>query len=162
MAVDFSKYGAPVVDPESQTGADFSKYGTPVSAPAIETPQPQKTVLQKTGSVIDAIFGGGKIGDAIGTGIGYALAKPEEKKYYDTSIPSVGQLGGSALQAASLFTPVGKVAGLAAKGLGTIGIKTGAKALGNIASGALAGEMFDTASNLQEGKTGTAALKPGS
>lgn len=127
------------------------------------TPQPEPSkpsFLQKAGSVLDIIFGGGKVGEAIGTEIAKATATPEEKKFIAPG-PTAGEVAGSALQSAALFTPVGKVAGMIESGLGKAGITTGAKILSNIGAGAIAGETFDIASNLQEDKTGIEALKPG-
>jgi len=75
--------------------------------------------------------------------------------------PTAGQVAGSALQSAALFVPAGTAAkvatGLAAK----TGLKTGAKLIGNMTAGALTGEVFDIASNLQQGKSGAEALTPG-
>ena len=138
-----------------------SAYKAKYQSQPVEEPIQKPTLMQKAGSVIDSIFGGGKIGEAIGTGIGYAMASPEEKKFYDTSIPSAGELAGSALQSASLFTPVGRVAGAIGTGLTKAGLGLGAKTIGNIGAGAVAGEAFDVASNLQQGKTGLDVVKPG-
>jgi hypothetical protein len=128
---------------------------------AVEQADPEKTLAEKSAGVLDMIFGGGKIGEAIGTGIGYALASPEEKKFYDTSTPTKGQLAGSALQSAALFAPVGKIAQGLTTGAKALGIAKGASAIGKIGSGALSGGAFDVALNLQEGKTGASALTPG-
>lgn len=121
----------------------------------------QKGVLEKAAGIADTIFGGGKIGEYIGTKIGKNLIPEDQKQFYDESTPSVGQLAGSALQSASLFIPVGGLAGATTAGVRSIGISRGASAIGKIASGAIAGEAIDVASNLQEGKTGIDALKPG-
>src|SRR3990167_4032611 len=85
------------------------------------TEESQESFLEKTGKILDMFFGGGKVGEAIGTG----LAK-------------------------------GITAGV--RGLGLI---KGASAMGKISSGMLAGELFDIASNLQQGKMGKEALTPG-
>ena len=124
---------------------------------------PKQSFLQKAGSVLDMIFGGGKVGEAIGTEIAKAMASPEERKQpaLTEGAPTAGEIVGSALQSAALFTPIGRVAGMIGKGLGKVGITTGAKFLSNVGAGAVAGEAFDVAGNLQEGKTGVEALKPG-
>ena len=121
---------------------------------------PEKSFLEKTATVLDTIFGGGKVGEAIGTQIAKARAKPEEKQFIEEG-PTTGEIAGSALQSAALFIPGGKAASLATKVVGKAGIKTGASAIGKIGTGAIAGSVFDVASNLQQGKTGAQALTPG-
>jgi len=83
--------------------------GSYASVTQPESPKP--SFLQKAGSVLDMIFGGGKIGEAIGTEIAKATV-PEEQKKYITPGPTAGEIAGSALQSAAIFTPVGRVAGL--------------------------------------------------
>lgn len=123
--------------------------------------QPKQGLLQKSAGVADALFGGGKVGEAIGTGIAKLRATPEQRQFIDPG-PSKGQVLGSALQSAALFTPVGKVAKTITGGAKAFGLAKGVSALGKIGSGLVAGEAFDVANNLQQGKTGTAALAPGS
>lgn len=147
----------------------------------------------KIASGLDMVFGGGKVGEAIGTkkvkndilsgkgvveadysklspnaierlnakGVPTTLQGQRQENASQVIGPTKGQVLGSALQSASLFTPVGGVAGGLTAGARGIGLKTGASALGKIGSGLIAGEVFDVASNLQEGKTGVSALKPG-
>lgn len=124
------------------------------------TPERTKSFSEKAGGILDAIFGGGKVGEAIGTQIAKARATPEEREFVAPG-PTRGQIAGSALQSASLFIPAGRVAGGLTSGARALGVSKGASALGKIAAGGLAGESFDIASNLQEGKTGMDALEPG-
>lgn len=128
--------------------------------PVVAQPAPKKSFLEKSASVLDSVFGGGKVGEAIGTQIAKATASDEEKQFIEKG-PTKGQVLGSALQSASLFIPAGGIA----KGVTSVaraaGLSKGASAVGKIISGALAGEAFDVASNLQEGKTGKEALTPG-
>lgn len=171
---------------------DFKKKYTPVTPPP--APVPQKSFLDKAVGVTDAIFGGGKIGEAIGTqvvkagtragmfdgpGVDYSKVTPEvharlEAKGIPTSAqearnevadsiqgPTAGQVAGSALQSAALFTPVGKIAGGLTAGARALGVAKGASAIGKIGAGAVAGGAFDVANNLQEGKTGSDVLTPG-
>ena len=121
--------------------------------------EPEGTFLEKTANVLDTLFGGGKIGEAIGAGIAKVRAKPEEKEFIHA--PSVGEVAGSALQSAALFTPVGTLAKGITAGVAGLGLKKGVSALGKIGAGVLAGEVFDIALNLQQGKTGKEALTPG-
>ena len=116
--------------------------------------------LEKAAKITDAIFGGGKIGEAIGTQIAKARATPEQRKFI-TPGPSAGEIAGSALQSAALFAPVGKLAKGITSGTRAIGLSKGVSAIGKIGAGAVAGGAFDVAQNLQEGKTGISALKPG-
>lgn len=122
--------------------------------------EPETSFLEKTSNVLDTIFGGGKVGEAIGTEIAKIKAKPEEKEFV-TPRPSLGEIAGSALQSAALFIPGGTIAKGLTGGIRALGLAKGASALGKIGSGLLAGEAFDVALNLQQGKTGRDALTPG-
>src|SRR3990172_6238834 len=76
------------------------------------TEEPQTSFLDKTEKVLDFVFGGGKVGAAIGTQaakLGLTGLSKEERKAVSPG-PSVGEVAGSALQSAALFTPVGTVA----------------------------------------------------
>jgi|GEM_PF-3135441 len=121
--------------------------------------EPEERFSEKAAKVLDTIFGGGRVGEAIGAQIAKAKATPLEKTFIES--PTAGQVVGSALQSASLFAPVGTVAKGITGGARAIGMVKGASALGKIGSGALAGELFDVATNLQNGKTGKEALTPG-
>lgn len=119
-----------------------------------------RTGLQKAASALDVVFGGGKVGEAIGTEIARFRASPEERKFIAPG-PTAGEVAGSALQSAALFTPIGKLAGGITAGAKALGLSKGVSAIGKIGAGALAGEAFDVAQKLQEGKTGLGVLKPG-
>lgn len=153
--------------------AKYPVYAEQVRFEAAPTETDTSSGVDKAAGILDTIFGGGKIGEAIGTQIakgnlGNTVQKlvigrdlsPEEEAMVSKG-PSAGQIAGSALQAATVFTPVGKVAGLTTKAARAAGMVRGASALGKVSAGALAGGAFDVAQNLQEGKTGMAALKPG-
>ena len=122
--------------------------------------EPEESFVEKTAKVLDVIFGGGKVGEAIGTGIAKLRAKPEEKEFISPA-PSAGEIAGSALQSAALFAPVGTLAKGITTGVRALGLVKGASALGKIGAGTITGEMFDVAMNLQQGKTGKDALTPG-
>ena len=138
------------------------------------TQEPEKSFLEKTAGVLDAIFGGGKIGEAIGTKIAEKSAAGKLLKQQEAQgiapkgtfaetfkQPTKGQLAGSALQSGALFIPAGAGAKAITTGARALGMKTGVSALGKIGAGVAAGEVFDIASNLQQGKTGAQALTPG-
>lgn len=116
--------------------------------------------LQKTAGALDTVFGGGKVGEAIGTEIARLRATPEQKQFI-TPGPTAGEVAGSALQSAALFTPVGKLAGGITTAAKATGLSKGVSAIGKVGAGALSGGAFDIAQNLQEGKTGLSALSPG-
>jgi hypothetical protein len=137
-------------------------------------PEPEESFWEKTANVLDSVFGGGKIGEYIGTKIAETtpqakllkqqeeqglLAKGEYEKTFKK--PSVKELVGSGIQSASLFIPVGKVSTGITSLAGKAGVRTGASAIGKIGSGALAGEALDIATNLQNGKTGAEIFTPG-
>ena len=115
--------------------------------------------LEQASKIFDTVFGGGKVGEALGTGIaktGLTGLTPEQRQY--VSAPSAREVAGSALQSAALFTPIGRVAGAITRGAGALGMKTGVSAIGKIGAGAVAGGAFDVAQNLQDGEL---AFKPG-
>ena len=58
-----------------------------------EVEQPKQDLLQKTGSVVNKIFPGKQIGEAIGTGIAKFRATPEEKKFISPA-PTPTQIAG--------------------------------------------------------------------
>lgn len=92
--------------------------------------EPEASFRKKTQSILGTVFGGEKVGEAIGTGVAKFLASPEERKFIEKG-PSAKQVAGSAIRSASLFAPpVGRIASFARKG------KT---ALGGLVRGAGAG-----------------------
>lgn len=115
----------------------------------VETVQPKKSFLEKTAGVLDTIFGGGKIGEAIGTQIAKSRATPEEKQYIEG--PSASQVLGDVGRVALNFAPVGT----ASKALGVAGKAVGlgrlAKPVANIATGAGVGYGADVTNKLAEG-----------
>lgn len=124
--------------------------------------KPKSNVLEKTANVLGSVFGGNKIGEAIGTQIAKARATPEEKQFIEPG-PTTTQLAGDVGRVALNFFPVGRVA----KGLGVAGsaVKLGklAKPVANIATGAGIGygadvttKLADGAENPFEAGTGTA------
>lgn len=129
------------------------------------TPEKEINYLNRTVSVLGAIFGGDKIGDAIGTQIarvspaGRELADQERKGVAPAgsvestfSTPSAGQLVGDTFRAAALATPIGRIGGLVARGAGTIGLARGARVAGNIVEGGLTGVLADAGAAMSEGQ----------
>jgi hypothetical protein len=112
---------------------DFKKKYTPAET----TTKPQSNLLQKATKVVTSIFPGGKIGEAIGTGIAKLKATPEEKPFITpgptplqvgADVASVGlnlALLGGAGAGGNFITRVAKMAGLGASLSGAETIKEG-------------------------------------
>lgn len=164
--------GAQVLEMQSK-GLNINEIQTLATQKGYSMPD-NRNFTEKLAPVLDMVFGGGKVGEAIGTKIasmssaGKQLAEQESQGLVPAGTsaetfkqPSTGQIAGSALQSAALFAPVGKIAGGVTAGARAIGMKTGVSAIGKIASGVGTGYSFDVAQNLQEGEAGLDALKPG-
>ena len=95
--------------------------------------RPKKDLLQRTGDIVNKIFPGQKVGEAIGTLAGYALSKNKEQ--YDLSAPSplevIGDVASGASLVGGLKLPVPSSLG------GAVGQYGGLSALGG-AGGTLA------------------------
>ncbi len=139
----------------------LDSYAQPSAQDAPATTAPKESMVSRLARYSDIVFGGGKIGEAIGTKIAPLITSPKARQFVDKTIPTAGELAGSALQSAALFTPLGRVAGGITAGAKALGLKTGVSALGKIGAGALGGGAFDVALNLQEGKMGAEAVTPG-
>ncbi len=126
--------------------------------------QPQRTGMEKTAGVLDTIFGGGKIGEAIGTGIaqgkfGNFIQKmatgsnlsPEAEQLV-TPGPTRKEIVGDVGRVALNFTPYGKATGALTSRLAAEGMKRGAKPLANIAVGTGTGYAVDVAENARQNK----------
>jgi len=152
----------------SLVSAYKAKYqSTPVAPVPVE-----KTFGQKVSGGIQKIFPGQKVGQAIGTLAGYALTPKENRKYYDTSAPSVGQVLGDAAQIALTVgtaggvrtgvkgvSALGKASGVGSNLLNKATIETaktvGGRALQNTAIGA----GFGATTGIKEGKDVKGVLK---
>lgn len=117
-----------------------------------------KDLMQKTGDVVNTIFPGKQVGEAIGTLGGLALEKAkgffggqDNSKYYDTSAPTPLQVAGDVAQGALTVAP-----GLGAtKVLGkTIpALKTAGSVAGRIGQAGLLGAGFGATQAVKEGST---------
>jgi hypothetical protein len=147
--------GQPTTDPYTVTVDDVLRFE---STSNLKPVAPKKTILEKVGSGLDMVFGGGKTGEAIGTKIaesspeGQRLKQMEEQglvpagTYAQTfEQPTGKEVLGSALQSASLFIPGGAGASLGSKVLAGVGT----------------GYAFDVAQNLQENTEGAEIFTPG-
>jgi hypothetical protein len=122
---------------------------TPVSLKVPEPPK--KDLLGKAAGITDAIFGFGKVGEAIGTKIARMKATPEERQFIEDS-PSGKQIAGSVAQGLMNFTPIGRIAkgiGVGARALG-VGEKVSG-GIGAIGAGAGTGYGYDVATGLAQG-----------
>lgn len=99
--------------------------------------------LQDVGSALESFNPGGKIGEAIGTGIAKMRATPEERQFITG--PSSSEVAGDIAQTAVTLAPIGKIA----TGLKTLGL---GKSAANIATGLGTGYAFDVSNKFAEGK----------
>jgi hypothetical protein len=174
-----AKYGTkPVVQPITKAPVKMTRaqyeatYGKPAPVSAVAPVPVEKTFGQKVSGGIQKIFPGQKVGQAIGTLAGYALTPKENRKYYDTSAPSVGQVLGDAAQIALTIgtaggvrtgvkgvSALGKASGVGSNLLNKATIETaktvGGRALQNTAIGA----GFGATTGIKEGKDVKGVLK---
>lgn len=163
----------PTAPKKSYTAQELQTMGAkPVSLKVPE--QPKKTFGEKAGGVLDAVFGFGKVGEAIGSKIAQARYNPKDPRIaqlspeaeakqkemglstrdnVDFEGPSEGQIAGSVAQGLLNFTPVGRIA----KGIGTVakGIGAGqklAKGTGVIGASAGTGYGYDVATGVAQGE----------
>ena len=139
----------------------YPQYGELIEA---DTPEKEINYLSRTVSVLGAVFGGDKIGDAIGTQIakrsaaGQQLAEqertgiaPEGSAASTFDRPGMREIAGDAMRTAATFVPVGRVAGAVAKGARALGFARGAETVGKIAGGAATGAIADAGVSMAEG-----------
>lgn len=137
------------------------KSGASVAPAAAPAPHPADDLLSNAGKVVNSIFPGAKVGEAIGTEAAKVLAAPDAKKFVEPG-PTAGQVLGDATEAAAFFAPVGEIAGAVGAGAKALGAgEKLAPAIGKLAAGLGTGYAVDTTSHLAEGKTGAEALVPG-
>lgn len=144
----------------------FAKISKPTKTVPATPTQPKKKTgigdkILNAGTAVTNFLGGGAIADTFGSELAKIGKSQQEKDIISREQPTVGQTVGSGIQLGATLLPVGGIAAGITKGATSLGIKTGASALGKIGAGAATGYAFDVGANLQEGKTGTQALKPG-
>ena len=133
--------------------------------------QPKQDGLKTAGNIADFLFGGKKIGEAIGTGIaqgkfGSGIQKfvtgqdltPEQESLV-TAGPTRKEIVGDVARVGLNFTPYGKATGALTSRLAQEGLKRSAKPLANIAVGAGTGYAMDVAENARQNKENI--YKPG-
>ena len=169
----FLDKATPVNNP-SNYGGSSSQPSFLAKAVPVQTQQPtytpQKSGLQKTSEVLDSIFGGGKIGEWIGTKIAeksqagrdlkeLELAGKVPAGTFDSTFskPTGRELAGDALKVgttiASTFVPVLKGSAVASK-LPALGKASSVVAgLGNIGIGTGIGGTFGLAEGMRENKS---------
>lgn len=134
-------------------------------------PKPKEerdNTLEKTSNVLGSVFGGQKIGEAIGTQIakrseaGRTLAEQERTgiapagsmaETFDS--PSAMQIAGDTARVASTFLPVSKIANVAQKGATALGLGKVAPYLGKVFAGGATGATMDISTDISEGQTPT-------
>lgn len=141
----------------------YPQYQSQVAFQQIAQPQ-EKTFMEKAGGVTDALFGGGKIGEAIGTGLAKGTfgqtaqriatgrdLSPEEEALVGVG-PTGKQLAGDVLRVGANFIPVGKLTGLVGGGLAKAGLSQGASQLiGATTAGAVTGAAADIGTSMAQG-----------
>lgn len=131
-----------------------------------QTPQRKVSLGQKVldaGTAVSSFIGAKGLTDLMGSQLAKLnlAARGDIKAANLVEQPSLGEVAGSALQTASIFTPVGRVAKGLTTGANLLGIKMVASAIGKVGAGALAGYSYDVGRNISEGKSGTDILAPG-
>jgi hypothetical protein len=125
--------------------------------------QPKKDLLQKTGDVVNKIFPGKQVGQAIGTIAGLGVEKVkgvlggvDNSQTYDTSAPSLLQVGADvvsgALQVAGGLSPTGASSGIASTLIGGVkGIPAASTIIGKTAQLGTIGAVGGGARSVAEG-----------
>lgn len=117
--------------------------GTQTSTPQ----QNDSDLLSSTAGALDVVFGGGKIGEAIGTQI--ARSRAEDPSLVSAG-PSAAQVAGDVVRTGLTFLPVGKAATGATTALRAAGLTKGATTAGNIIAGGATGAAFDVAEDVRQ------------
>ncbi len=133
----------------NQTGdimADLESYRASKNKTPVQ--KPQKSTIEKIGSTLNTIFGGGKIGEAIGTQIAKSRATEDEKKYIEA--PKTSEVVGDVGRVALNFLPVGKISKTISGGISSLGKI--AKPVANITTGAGVGYAGDVTTKLAQGE----------
>jgi len=128
------------------------------------------SLMEQTGNVLNTVFGGKVIGQAIGNQIakgtfGDTIQKvavgrdlsPEEESFVGDG-PTGKQIAGDTLRVASTFIPVGRIASVVSKGAKAIGIGRGADRIGQIGAGTTAGIAADVGASTAEGNEANIGL----
>lgn len=121
--------------------------GYPIQETETQAELPQeKSGLQKASDILGTVFGGQKIGEAIGTGIAKLNAKPEERKFIEG--PKISEVAGdvvsTGLSVAGL-KGVGLAGNFLSRLLKTIGIGAGISGGKSLSEGGDAGEVLKDA-----------------
>ncbi len=169
--LDVGKWAEAVANAEgyhsTQQGGGYGYVSPSVPASIHDAPgatgTQKKDLLEQASGLLNHVFPAQNIGKVIGTELAKWTVPAEQQQYLDTnSGATAGGVAGDIAQNALYFTPVGKVAGLAEKGIAgavpAVG-KAGAKALANIGTGVATGYGFDVASKLSSGQDNV--LTPG-
>ncbi len=116
--------------------------------------------LSKWSRRLDLVFGGGKIGEAIGTQIAKRTV-PDEQRQFVTPGPTAKEVAGDVLRTGALFTPVGRIYKGITVGLRGLGAVRGVSAAGKVGAGAAAGTAFDVGERLARGEAPGLGLATG-
>lgn len=114
------------------------------AAPVTPAKPQEPDMMHKVASGLNTVFGGGKIGDAIGTQIAKLRATPEERKYIEDG-PSAKEVIGDVIRTGATFIP------------GAAGASLGAK----VATGLATGYAYDVGNDMAENKSLKEIVTPG-
>lgn len=158
------------MDDAELTQKVIAKYPQYASSVKFAETKPESTGMQKTAGVLDSVFGGGKIGEKIGTAIAKGSLgdtvqrivvgrdlSPEEESLVEGG-PSGKQVAGDVARVASTFIPVGKIANVAQKGMRAIGLGKVAPYVSRVLSGGATGAAMDVSTDIAEGDTPSLGL----
>lgn len=149
--LDYARSNGKSIDEAKQAIARYRQEKAVQPDDTEQTQQNRPRFTETAGNILDTVFGGEKIGEAIGTKIAQMRATPEERAFVEPS-PSVGQVAGDVLRVGSTFIPVGKVAGLAGTGAKALGVGKAAETVGNVVAGGLTGAAADIGVSMSEGE----------
>lgn len=119
---------------------------------------------QRAGNALTSVFGGRQIGEAIGQGIargsfGETIQRvvvgrdvTSEEEAMVPQGPTATQVVADTARTAANFIPVGRIAGLAQRGLQAVGLGRGVQTAGNVIAGGATGAAVDVTSNVAEGE----------
>jgi hypothetical protein len=153
---------------ESLQNRGYQLEGLATTTP--QTSQPKEPLTTRAGNALGSIFGGNKVGEAIGQQIakgnlgetvqrvviGRDISPENEALVQSTVTPK--QIVGDVARTATNFLPVGRIAGLAQKGARALGLGRAASTAGNIVAGGATGAAVDVTSNIAEGEAPTIGM----
>lgn len=129
------------------TKEEITKLGIQPENRAQETNIQSSNILETLSTTLDAVFGGKKIGEAIGAQIARQTVPKEQKEFIDT--PEAKEVVADVARAGLIFTPIGRIASGVAKIANPFTGRAIGKLAGNISAGGVTGLGFDIAESVR-------------